>query len=269
MSNSKIKSLSDRMKDYEDVSNVKLTKRTPVIVRIDGKAFHTYTRGLDKPFDEILAKAMQYVCEKLVKDVQGCKLAYTQSDEISLLLTDWEKLTTDSYFDYRLQKIASVVASTATMYFNQYVTSMIMYLLDMPRVCDSVKMFDGVEFSENILNVWVKKMGTAIFDARAFNLPKEEVCNYFLWRQQDATRNSIQSLGQSKFSQKQLDKKSTSDIQEMLFQEYGINWNDIDTKWKRGFCVCKNNTIDVDTEIPIFSQDRNYIEKFLEVEDEE
>lgn len=257
MSKSKIKSLSDRMKEYEDVSNIRLTKRTPVIVRIDGKAFHTYTRGLDKPFDDELSDAMQFVCEKLVKEVQGCKLAYTQSDEISLLITDWDKLTTDSYFDYRLQKIASVVASTATMYFNQYVVQKVLEWRE-----------SDIKKDKELFRKWASKMGVAIFDARAFNLPKEEVCNYFLWRQQDASRNSIQALGQSKFSQKQLNKKSTNEIQEMLFQEYGINWNNLYTKWKRGFCVIKDNGIIVDDMIPLFNIDRDYIDRFLEVKDE-
>lgn len=261
MSNSKIKSLSDRMKDYESVSDIKLTKRTPVIVRIDGKAFHTFTRGLDKPFDEILSQVMQYVCENLILSVQGCKLAYTQSDEISLLLTDWDKLTTDSYFDYRLQKVCSVIASAATMYFNKFVTQKVL----------AWSGYANSDEPENLdlFNKWQKKMGIAMFDARAFNIPKEDVCNYFLWRQQDASRNSIQSLGQSKFSQKQLIKKSTSDIQDMLMETYNINWNDLDTKWKRGFCVYrKDNKVLCDTEIPLFNKDRDFIDNFLLVEEE-
>lgn len=261
MSNSKIKTLSDRMKDYESVSDVKLTKRTPVIVRIDGKAFHTYTRGLDKPFDEILSQAMQYVCENLVLTIQGCKLAYTQSDEISLLLTDWDKLTTDSYFDYRLQKVCSVVASAATMYFNQFITQQILEWRSMKDYRISPREY---------LSKWNRKMGIAMFDARAFNIPKEDVCNYFLWRQQDASRNSIQSLGQSKFSQKQLDKKNTSDIQDMLMEKYNINWNNLETKWKRGFCVYrKDEGIFCDTEISLFNKDRDFIDKFLLVPEEE
>ena len=94
MSKSKVKTLGDRMKEYETVSDFRLTKRTPVIIRIDGKAFHTYTRGMDKPFDETLNTIMTYVCEELVPNIQGCKLAYSQSDEISLLLTDWDKINT-------------------------------------------------------------------------------------------------------------------------------------------------------------------------------
>lgn len=270
MSKSKVKTLGDRMKEYEFVSDTKLVKRTPVVVRIDGKAFHTYTRGLDKPFDEILSQAMEYTCRNLVQNIQGCKLAYTQSDEISLLLTDWDKLTTESYFDYRTQKVSSVISSMATMYFNQYITNLVLYMMDVP--CNNKELlsrFEGLEFQENIYKVWFNKMGKAMFDARAFNLPEREVCNYFLWRQQDASRNSIQSLGRSKFSAKQMMGKNNNEVQEMLFQEYNINWNDLDTKWKRGFCVCRLDDVITDMEIPLFNVDREYINKFLEVKETE
>lgn len=253
MGNSKIKTLSDRMKDYEVVSDYRLTKKTPVIVRIDGKAFHTYTKGLDKPFDSILSEAMNYVCRKLVETVQGCKFAYTQSDEISLLLTDWDKSTTDCYFDYRVQKMVSVLASAATMYFNQYIVSRVLYWKE--GTSDDAK---------ELFNKWYKKAGGAMFDARAYNLPKEEVCNYFIWRQEDASRNSIQSLGRSKFSFKQMLNKKNNEVQDMLFNEYDINWNFIDTKWKRGFAVYRDEDgIKSDFEIPLFKQNRAFIDKYL------
>lgn len=253
MGNSKIKTLSDRMKDYELVSDYRLTKRTPVIVRIDGKAFHTYTKGLDKPFDSTLSEAMNYVCRKLIETVQGCKFAYTQSDEISLLLTDWDKSTTDCYFDYRVQKMVSVLASAATMYFNQYIVSKVLYWQK-----------GKSELSEKLFDKWAVKAGSAMFDARAYNLPKEEVCNYFIWRQEDASRNSIQSLGRSKFSFKQMLNKKNSEVQDMLFNEYNINWNFIDTKWKRGFAVYRDEDgIKSDFEIPLFKQNRAFIDKYL------
>ena len=253
MGNSKIKTLSDRMKDYEVVSDYRLTKKTPVIVRIDGKAFHTYTKGLDKPFDNILSEAMNYVCRKLIETIQGCKFAYTQSDEISLLLTDWDKSTTDCYFNYRVQKMVSVLASSVTMYFNQYIVSKVLCW----QKSES-------ELSKELFDKWVAKAGCAIFDARAYNLPKEEVCKYFIWRQEDASRNSIQSLGRSKFSFKQMLNKKNNEVQDMLFNEYDINWNFIDTKWKRGFAVYRDeDSIKSDFEIPLFKQNRAFIDKYL------
>ena len=234
MGNSKIKTLSDRMKNYELVSDYRLTKRTPVIVRIDGKAFHTYTKGLDKPFDSILSEAMNYVCR-------------------SLLLKDWDKSTTDCYFDYRVQKMVSVLASAATMYFNQYIVSRVLYWQK-----------GKSELSEKLFDKWAVKAGCAMFDARAYNLPKEEVCNYFIWRQEDASRNSIQSLGRSKFSFKQMLNKKNNEVQDMLFNEYDINWNFIDTKWKRGFAVYRDEDgIKSDFEIPLFKQNRAFIDKYL------
>lgn len=255
MGNSKIKTLSDRMKDYELVSDYRLTKKTPVIVRIDGKAFHTYTKGLDKPFDSILSEAMNYVCRKLIETVQGCKFAYTQSDEISLLLTDWDKPTTDCYFDYRVQKMVSVLASAATMYFNQFIMTNVLYW----EICSSGQ-------SKELFDKWEPKAGCAMFDARAYNIPKEDVCNYFIWRQEDASRNSIQSLGRSKFSFKKMLNKKNNEVQDMLFNECSINWNFIDTKWKRGFAVYRGEEgIKSDFEIPIFKQDRAFIGKYLEI----
>lgn len=253
MGNSRIKTLSDRMKDYELVSEYRLTKKTPVIVRIDGKSFHTFTKGLDKPFDSILSEAMNYVCRKLIETIKGCKFAYTQSDEISLLLTDWDKLSTDCYFDYRLQKMVSVLSSAATMYFNQYIVSRVLYWQK-----------GESELSEKLFDRWATKAGCAMFDARAYNLPKEEVCNYFIWRQEDASKNSIQSLGRSKFSFKQMLNKNNKEVQDMLFNEYDINWNRIDTKWKRGFAVYRDEDgIKSDFEIPLFKKDRAFIYKYL------
>lgn len=251
--------LGTRMKNfYESRSQTFLSRRTPVIIRIDGKAFHTFTKGMERPFDDILIQTMQQTAKVLCEQIQGCKLAYVQSDEISLLLTDWENLDTDAWFDYSIQKMTSVSASIATAAFNSW----------FPQ-------FD----SENL---HFHKYGKALFDARVFSVPKEEVCNYFLWRQQDATRNSIQMVAQANFSHKELQGKNTNELQEILFTERGINFsNDLATHYKRGSCVIKKtytisrdvpdspedvyirNTWEIDKEIPIFSQDRNYIERLL------
>lgn len=235
--------LGERMKKYEFVTRSYLMCKTPVIVRIDGKAFHTFTKGLKKPYDRNLIKLMQDTTLALCKEIDGCQLGYTQSDEISLLITDWSKKETQAWFQNNLSKIISITASIATLSFNKN--------LLMLALC-----------GEN--NVWQEKSMKALFDSRAFNLPKEEVCNYFIWRQQDATRNAIQLAGQSEFSHKQLQGKSCNQVQEMLFQEKNINFNDYPTDFKRGSCVIKEgeNWI-IDKEIPIFTQERGYIEKIL------
>ena len=111
--------LGDRMKDYyESRSKTRLTRRMPVIIRLDGKAFHTFTKGFKKPFDMIMVKAMQETMKYLCENIQGCVLGYTQSDEITLVLVDYNKLDTDAWFDYDVQKLCSVSASMATLIFN-------------------------------------------------------------------------------------------------------------------------------------------------------
>ncbi len=247
-------SLGDRMKRYERTTKNVLTNRMPVIIRLDGVHFHTFTKGFEKPFDMVLVKTMQETMEYLCRSIQNCVLGYTQSDEITLVLCDYKTLKTSPWFDNEVQKICSVASSMASMVFN--------------------KMF-AVNIEEGNVNYFQKQkykqalQTGAFFDARAFNVPVDDVTNCVLWRQNDATRNSIQSVGQANFSQKQLHCKSCNEIQDMLFTEKGINWNDLPTILKRGSCCVKD--IDgkwiVDNEIPIFrGEDRNYIENRIKFE---
>ena len=221
-----------RMKKYEYVSRTYLTTRTPVIIRIDGKCFHSFTRGFKKPFDEILSGTMQETMKYLCENIQGCVLGYTQSDEITLILVDYKDIDTCAWFDYNIQKCASVAASMATMAFNKF-------FIENTEKFGSENIeswYDGgtneelpdeelaaLKIAETYYKAYTKG---AMFDARIFNIPKEEVCNNILWRQQDATRNSIQMVGHANFSDKQMHGKNTSQIQDMLMLEKGINWND-------------------------------------------
>jgi len=259
-------SLGNRMKDYEDVSRIYLTKRCPLIIRIDGKAFHTFTRGLKKPFDLLFMEAMQLTAKKLCETVTGCKLAYIQSDEISLLLIDYDTLDTQPWFDKNLQKLVSVSASIATLAFNkafeQKADAFISGFKDKQHVTE--------EESGYLSALSACKNKGAMFDARAFILPKEEVCNYFIWRQQDATRNSILSVAQSVFSVEEMHGKKCDVLQDMLFTRKGINWNDLSATEKRGSCIVKTvvnkNGAErdkwvIDNDIPIFTKDKNYIDK--------
>lgn len=210
MSNTK-DSLGDRMKGYENISRNYLTRRIPAIIRIDGKAFHTFTRGMKKPFDRILMSVMQDVMKYLCENIQGCVFGYAQSDEITLVLTDYEKITTDAWFGYNIQKMSSIAASMAS----------------------------------------------------------------------DATRNSIEAVGQAHFSHSVLHKKSCNMIQEILWSQKNINWNDFPTDCKRGACCYRQpsteyietktgefievsrNRWTIDTDIPIFTQDRAFVEKWV------
>ena len=268
--------LGTRMKEnYEQVAQTRLLRRTPVAIRIDGKAFHTFTKGFHKPFDEILATTMQETMQYLCENIQGCVLGYTQSDEITLILQDYATLETDAWFGYKVQKICSVAASMATYYFNHrfmikvddYIDSM-MSLQD----CDieeEKKYMDALRASRN---------KGAFFDARCFNIPKEEVTNLIYWRQLDARRNAIQSIGQSVFSQKELNNKSCKMIVDML-EEKNIFIEDFKDEYIYGSCCVKKPSdviIDgvqravwtIDKEIPLFKDsNRDYIEKLINCEE--
>jgi len=278
--------LGVRMKTfYEQIPKTKLMRRCPVAIRIDGKAFHTFTRGFHKPFDEVLIKSMQGTMKYLCENIQGCVLGYTQSDEITLILVDYKKLTSSAFFNYEVQKLCSIAASMATMAFNRI-------------FAEKVKEFiynDGENYENNseeyrLCSVYKNAViKGAMFDARCFNIPKEEVTNLCYWRQDDASRNSIQMVGQANFSHKELHKKSRNDIQDMLMTQKG--WNDFPTYQKRGSCCVKNKIIIesdgvmataqlrdtsrsenewiIDTDIPIFKgEGREYIDRLVFIGEE-
>lgn len=284
--------LGKRMKEfYEQIPKTKLMRRTPVIIRIDGKAFHTFTKGFQRPFDEILIKTMQETTKYLCENIQGCVLGYTQSDEISLVLVDYQKLETSAWFDYNVQKMCSITASMTTMAFNKIFLDNIdlaYYEEFNERGLDNMDYLDNEEEYDKIFEELEKKYSTyyskvnkAMFDARCFNIPKEEVTNCIYWRQLDATRNSIQMVGRANFSHRELQNKSCNDIQDMLFQQKGINWNDLPAYKKRGSCCIKEehkyNAVFpdmviprsrwiIDEDIPVFhGEGREYIEKLVNV----
>ena len=166
--------LHERMKQYEAVSQSYLMRRTPVIIRLDGVAFHSFTKKFIKPFDDVFAAAMHCTTSCLVNNIQGCVLGYTQSDEISLILQDYKKLDTDAWFGYNIQKLVSVSAKMATSEFNRAFNRLIALLPD--------------DATDRYRKALMENVG---FDSRCFNLPFEEVNNYLIDRQQDAERNSI------------------------------------------------------------------------------
>ena len=276
-------SIGDRMKGYENISRIYLPRRIPVIIRLDGKAFHSFTKGMQKPFDRFFMTVMQETMLSLCKEIQGCVFGYTQSDDITLVLTDYKTIKTDAWFGYNIQKMASVSASIATLEFNRIFREKSNYV-------KAAAFLEGKKDESGVLNpedglvrrsmFLASKYNKAMFDSRCFSIPEDEVCNCLIWRQQDATRNSIQAVGQAHFSQKELNGKSCNEIQDMLFTEKNINWGDFPTDCKRGAACYKadeeatfigngEKTVfhrmrwKIDTEIPIFTSDRNYIERWL------
>ena len=275
MSNNKRDSLGDRMKEnYENRSKTYLVRRTPVIVRLDGKCFHSFTKGFKRPYDEIFHTAMNNTLKYLCENIQGCKFGYTQSDEITLLLMDDDTLTTDAFFDYNVQKVCSITASMATLKFNQSFRAALDEAIH--KKCIELGQFNVSQEFYRSHSASAQK--GAMFDSRCFNIPKEEIENCFIWRQQDATRNAIQMLGQTNFSHKELQGKSCNDIQDMLMLQKQINFNDMPTEFKRGICCIKkaveelgeegisvNKKWYLDKDIPIFTQNREYISKCIEI----
>ena len=245
-------SLGDSMKKhYEDAYRFHLTGRLPIILRIDGCHFHSYTKGCEKPFDKNLTHVMNETAKAICNAVQGAKIAYVQSDEISILLNSYESLNSESWFSNNLQKMVSVSAGIASATFTS--------------------------LSDQIFG----KTKIATFDSRAFILPKEEVNNYFIWRQQDCSRNSIQMLARSIFSQNECFKKNSAQLRQMCV-ESNRPWEDMPTSQRLGRCIFKNqrsevfvnkktNTSapvtrsfwDVDLEIPNFHESPDYIQKLI------
>ena len=269
-----------RMKKYEYVSRNYLTTRVPVIIRIDGKAFHTFTNGFQCPFDSVLSKSMQDTMLYLCENIQGCVLGYTQSDEITLILTDYKDINTSPWFDYNVQKCVSVSASMATMAFNRaFAINMGNWWHEVStewRESGLTKMPDYLEKPLKLYGRYQKALERgAMFDARVFNIPKDEVTNNIYWRQQDAIRNSVQMVGRAYFSNKELHKKSISDIIRMLINVKSVDWNDYPMQFRRGSCCVRKpveasteNTVRnpwvIDNDIPVFkAEGRKYVDELI------
>ena len=236
--------LANRMKEYEKRNQYYLQKRTPVAIRVDMRAGHTFTRGFKRPFDYIFMKSMQETAKYMCENMGNAKFAYVQSDEITIILVDYDTLETDCWFNYRTDKLCSITASMATMAFNKFFAKNVdewgrKTFADWdeggtndPEVANSPEW----ELMQTYSRALAKG---AMFDARCFNIPKEEVTNLVYWRQLDAARNSVQMVGQANFSHKELQNKSCNMIQDMLHEQKGINWNDFPVDCKRGAAVIK------------------------------
>jgi tRNA(His) guanylyltransferase len=271
--------LGDRMKEYENLTRFNLSKDYPMIIRLDGNAFHTFTRGFDKPFDKVLRESMQETAKYLLENIPGAQCAYHQSDEISILVTNYQLSNREAWFDNNINKIVSLTASMATLSFNKIFAQNV----KLSSVYDiSSKDLDGVRSS----HLEAIKSG-AIFDSRVFILPKDEVTNYFIWRQQDAIKNAISMAAQSLFSHQSLQNLNGPDMIERMRKEKGIIYDDVYAVVERRGSIAhrlapaefektikQKNGIEktikyersewgVDLEIPVFKDTREYIEKFI------
>ena len=274
--------IANRMKEYEKAGQRYLTRRLPVVLRLDGCHFHSFAKKFKKPFDEVLIKSMQETTKYLCENIQGCVLGYTQSDEITLVLVDYKNLDSASWFDNRQNKMESVAASMCTMAFNKFFRKNAEeFIQDCATDYETQGLCGEGTIEYALCKTYQKAIEKgAYFDCRAFNIPKEEVTNNLYWRQLDCSRNSVQMVGQANFSHKELHKKTCNMIQDMLMLQKGINWNDFPTYQKRGTCIIKeeyqSENVDIkdgacirtrwiiDKNIPIFKgEGREYIEKLI------
>lgn len=229
--------LGDRMKEYERSFNYKLPERLPLIIRLDGKGFHTLTRTAAKPFDTRVNHFMNIAAISLCREIQGIRFVYIQSDEISLFVYPWSKQTSQAWFDNELQKIVSVSAGVAS-------ANATLAAIDSGYWSDS--------YPQSI-----------VFDSRAFVLPMHEVVNYFIWRQQDWERNSLNMFCEAYFSSKSLLNKTAAQRHDML-HERGLNWNNLPIDLRRGRSIFYNSTTmgwDLSLNMPVISKDRNWFWK--------
>jgi len=237
------------MKQYELSSEIFLVPRSPIIIRVDGCHFSSYTKKFDKPWDPAIRHGMIETSSALIKQISGAEFAYTQSDEISILINPYRKFNTQPWFGSKLSKVVSVSASIATAAFNKAVLEFILA--------------SGKSVPKN----------PALFDCRAFVVPREDVVNYYYWRQLDTIRNSVSSLAQANFSHKQLMNKTCKEMKLML-KNKGIDWDKLSDWEKLGICLCRaketsdsgsiRSKIYASSETPIFSEDSLIIEKALE-----
>jgi tRNA(His) guanylyltransferase len=197
--------IGERIKRYEAVSAFSLLPRSPLFIRVDGKAFHTYTRGCEKPFDQHLIDSMTIAAQKTAREMSGFVAAYLQSDECTFMLSDYENFNSQGWFNYELNKVVSISSSAFTAYFNEA----------------------------------YKGSSPAMFDSRAFTIPIEEAPNVFIWRQRDWERNSIQMLARAHFSHSECDGKKVPDLHEMLHGK-GVNWAALSEQLKNGTYLFKD-----------------------------
>lgn len=261
-------SLGDRMKMYEHTYSYELPIRTPCIIRCDGRAFKTFTKGFKYPFSMLLKKCMIEATRHLCENVQNVQLAYTQSDEITLLLVERGE-DTQNWFGKSINKMISISASLCTNGFNKTLFEALNEKSFVNPFTDQKEKLDD-EYVDRLKD----KIFKAEFDSRAFCLPEFEVSNAFIFRQRDAIRNSIQQLAHSQFSTKQMHGIKTNMLVEKLKEEKGIDYYSYPIYIQRGVCLYKENYIlpesnavrtrwKLDYNIPLFEENRDYINQYL------
>jgi len=256
-------SLDDRMKHYKYMSDPTLIRGQAAIIHIDGRKFSTFTQGLTKPVDDILMATMQNTALTLCSKIHGCIFAYTQSDEINLVLQDWFNPEATPYFSWRVKKLASTIAADATLIFNNIFSEYVVKMGD--------AMGEGLLDPDNDeLQRYASHMFKGSFAVDPFSLPREEVINYMLWRQYDCKRNIIQAYAQKFVGHKAIHGKNTSEQVDMLLEK-GIDiYSQADEILKGSAVYILPNSVVfsggddslqyvLDRNIPWFNTDREFV----------
>lgn len=253
--------LEDRMKAYEQATRTVLPRRLPIIVRVDGKGFSNYTKQLPgKPFDRNFISVMESTAIALCQEIQGAQIAFVQSDEISVLVHGYKKFESEPWFGNQVQKMVSVAAGVASATFT---------------AC-SWRMWSKLAVHDGDRSPSLDDIEPAYFDARAFVMPESDVANYFLWRQRDGLRNSIQMFARSHFSHSELHKKSTGEMVEMC-KAKGHDWHALPSSQRNGRAVYRESKLVdgmwrshfiTDTNVPLFVDSKHYIERHLVIDEE-
>lgn len=253
--------LEERMKSYEQATRTVLPRRFPIIIRVDGKGFSNYTKQLPgKPFDRNFISVMESTAIALCQEIQGAQLAFVQSDEISILVHGYKKFESEPWFGNQVQKMVSVSAAVASATFT----------------ANSWRMWSKIAVHDTDPLPGIGDIEPAYFDSRAFLVPEADVANYFLWRQRDGLRNSVQMFARVHFSQKELHKKSTNEMIEMC-RAKGHDWHKLPPSQRNGRAVYRDTKLVdgtwrshfvVDTNVPLFVDNKLYIERHLAIDEE-
>ncbi len=245
----------NRMKMYEACSSVHLIPGTPKIMRLDGKSFHTWSKGCERPYDWNIMSAMAEGAKTVMKEIGGsARFAYIQSDEVSIVINDKPRIESSPWFDNNLVKMASVSAAIMAVNFTQS------FHLSRKPV--------PLENSDKLFHPAWKP---AYFDARIFQVPNIwEMHNAILWRQFDAIKNSKSQYARHYFSQKQVHEKNGDQKVQMMKDQHGFDWHTAPTWTKRGIVVRRGTMgkFEIDMEIPEFKVDKDYLAKLYEVPEE-
>ena len=256
------KTLKDEMDRYESTVSMSLKTKTPVFIRLEGKSFGAFTQHFQKPYDPIMTRTMQQTAKQLCAEANGCVFAYTASNEITLILTDYHKWNSVPWLDYDVMRMCSAAASIATIAFSKAFADSMEWFLQTYNGNDKDNLYTAYCEASNY---------GARFEAVCFNVPEDRVCEMVFHQQYQWRRNSILSLANQNFSHREVVGKTLDELHEML-AEKGIFWHDLPTEYRHGSCCSKGvnpfgrkKKWRIDTEMPLLTDSNQiYLQQIMD-----